>query len=211
MIRNSTGFAAVRHAGASLAVGVLAAVTLFVSPASAQQNLTSVDDCDFIFGDIDALDFQDSDETDGLTGYLVVFQHANSQVSVVTGGDTTICVAGLETNSNLTVTLDGATVLFNGPFSANATISGIQWNADLMAIASTFPNLTCGPHTLTATGVDDNGDAFTQSVNFQVTGCPNLPTAGTDTGRLVGLGGALVVLGAGIFYGVRQRRDQVAA
>ncbi len=195
-------------------IGVALSLFFVVAPAPAgAQTVSTIDQCDILFGDVDALDFIDpvTGELDD-TGYLLILSASTATVSVVNNGSLTVCVAGLMVGTQLTITLDGTTVLFDGPFDPNSTINGVAWNADLMAIALNLPNLACGPHQITAVGTTADGEPFSQSYSFEVTGCDPgaLPVTGSDTGKLVGIGAALVVLGAGVYYGARQRRGLVA-
>jgi len=195
-------------------IGVWLAL-LTATPASAQ-TVTTIAECDIIFGDVDALDFVDPITGDlDQTGYLVVLQQSTSTVSVVNNGNLTVCVAGLQVDSQLTIVLDGTVVLFDGPYNLNTTVSDVGWQANLMALSVTLPNLACGTHNITATGTQTSGVAFTATYNFDVTGCPpdtngNLPVTGGEAGPLVGIGAALIVLGAGVYYGARQRRGEAA-
>jgi hypothetical protein len=183
--------------------------TLLLPAVAGAQTVDSVDDCDAIFGTVDGTDFVDDQGEIDLTGYLTVYNQSQAQVTATANSGFTICVAGLEVGSDLTVTLDGTVVLFNGPFNPNATIAGVNWDANLMAIASQLGNLSCGPHTLTAVGTLENGEAFNQTINFQIT-CPPPPVTGSTTGMIVGVGGMLVVLGAGMYFSARQRREALA-
>lgn len=201
-----------RISAAAFLVAVLG-MFLPASPAAAQ-SVSSASDCDVIFGVVDATDFiNDQGELD-TTGYLIVYTQSTAQVTATNNSAFTICVAGLEPGSNLTITLDGTVVLFNGPFDPNATIGGVSWNADLMAITTQLTGLSCGPHTLTAVGTSADGEPFNQTVNFTVE-CPPvpptvLPVTGSDAGPLVAVGATLLVLGAGLYYGMRQRNGLTA-
>lgn len=202
--------------GPLVRLGLLAVVTALLSlmlaaPANAQ-TVSTIADCDIVFGDVDALDFIDPITGDlDQTGYLVVLQASNSAVTVINAGNLTVCVAGLQVGSQLTIVLDGTTVLFDGPYNLNTALTDVDWQTNLMALSLTLPDLPCGPHNITATGTTVDGEPFSQTYNFEVTGCPdpNLPVTGSDTGRLVGIAAALVVLGAGMYYGARQRQSTV--
>lgn len=58
-------------------------------------------------------------------------------------------------------------------------------------------------------GVGVDADAGTESgaVAAQTAGTNTLPRTGSDIGSMVGLGGALLILGSATVYGVRQRRQ----
>lgn len=158
-------------------------------------------DCDIPIGvSIDVTDYIDptTGEFDE-TGYLIDLSAISSSFEASAGDSLVVCVEGFAIGSHITVVLDGSVVLFSGTY-----------NGDIQSIPITLPsNLSCGPHTLTASGVDPAGDAVSFTSTFEVTTCPggtNLPTTGAESGKLVGIGAALVVLGAGVYYGARQRR-----
>lgn len=125
----------------------------------------------------------------GAQGYGDVITVTPGQTIEVSGSG---CAGGDE----VTIAIDGETVTVvtaeaDGTFTARVTIP---------------LDISLGYHTLTASC--STGVVLTLTLNVVASG--TLPTTGSSdsTGTIVGVGAALIVLGAAAVYGARQRRRQ---
>ena len=124
-------------------------------------------------------------------------------VTVVRGETVDVAGSGCEPGASVVVTYDDGTVL--GTFIADA-------NGDFVTTITIPANSTLGDHLLTATCGDLeqylNVNVLAEQVNAPG-GVNNgaLPRTGSNTGPLVGIGAAALVLGAAFVYGARKPRS----
>jgi LPXTG-motif cell wall-anchored protein len=114
------------------------------------------------------------------------------------GGTATVTLPGLAAGSNVVITVQSdPVVVYDGPVSADPAV-----------ISFTVPSgLAAGTHSIIATGVDANGGELVFTCpEFQVLGS-TLPRTGSDPGMMVGIGGALLVLGGATYYAARRRKS----
>ena len=114
-------------------------------------------------------------------------------------GDTVTCtVKGYAAGATVTATLScGPTVVFEGP-STGTTFT----------FSYVVPDVPAGDCGLEVCGTDTGGDALCRVLAFEVVGneVTNLARTGSNnTGTLVGVGAALVVLGGAAVFGARRR------
>ena len=120
-------------------------------------------------------------------------------------GDTVTCtVHGYAAGSTVTATLTcGPTVVFEGP-STGTTFT----------FSYVVPDVPAGDCGLEVCGTDTGGEALCRVLGFEVVGneVTNLARTGSNnTGTLVGVGAALVVLGGAAVFGARRRFAKTAA
>ena len=120
-------------------------------------------------------------------------------------GDTVTCtVHGYAAGSTVTATLTcGPTVVFEGP-STGTTFT----------FSYVVPDVPAGDCGLEVCGTDTGGEALCRVLGFEVVGneVTNLARTGsTNTGTLVGVGAALVVLGGAAGFGARRRFAKTTA
>lgn len=120
-------------------------------------------------------------------------------------GDTVTCtVHGYAAGSTVTATLQcGPTVVFEGP-STGTTFT----------FSYVVPDVPAGDCGLEVCGTDTGGEALCRVLGFEVVGneVTNLARTGSNnTGTLVGVGAALVVLGGAAVFGARRRFAKTAA
>ena len=125
-------------------------------------------------------------------------------VTVVRGETVDVAGHGCEPGATVTVTFDDGTVL--GTFTADA-------NGDFVTTITVPADATIGTHLITATCGDLqqflNVNVLGESVDNTTPGVSSgtLPRTGSsNTGPLVGIGAAAVVLGAAFVYGSRRPR-----
>jgi LPXTG-motif cell wall-anchored protein len=123
-------------------------------------------------------------------------QSYGGPITVSPGETIEVTGTGCGAGDEVTIALDGETLAVvtadsDGSFTARITIP---------------LDTSLGLHTLTATC--SGGVVLTLTLNVVASG--TLPATGSpdDTGLLVGIGAALVVLGAAALYGARLRRRQ---
>lgn len=173
----------------------------------------------------DCLGYLSSD----LTLYLACSAGPQVEVSPATISScqqVTVTATGFLPNSTADVTLEAnGTSIALGQVSIGATASGTA----TFSVPSSFP---LGPATATTAGTDMLGKAFTQPSPVTVSECGgtttttsgtptttsqiisgtttsgSLPRTGSDSGRLIGIGAGLIVLGGAAVYGsLRSRRS----
>jgi LPXTG-motif cell wall-anchored protein len=163
-------------------------------------------------GDIDINDFLDEDGNFDLEAYNcevlgacgVLAGDAGPScgaVATVAGSEATVTLPGYAPGSNIVITVQSdPVVVYDGPVSADPAV-----------ISFTVPSgLSAGTHTITATGTNADGDELvTTCSEFQVLGS-TLPRTGSDPGMMVGIGGALLVLGGATYYAARRRKTVAA-
>lgn len=120
-------------------------------------------------------------------------------------GDTVTCtVHGYAAGSTVTATLTcGPTVVFEGP-STGTTFT----------FSYVVPDVPAGDCGLEVCGTDTGGEALCRVLGFEVVGneVTNLARTGSNnTGTLVGVGAALVVLGGAAVFGARRRFAKTTA
>ncbi len=137
------------------------------------------------------------------------------------GGEMTVTVTGWKPGSSVSVQLISGSAVFDAP---PILVSDESTGATTFTIPANFP---VGPATLTVSGTALGETQVTrdQPVEINATcqggggstqpggdqGGGNLPRTGSDTGRLVGLGAALIVIGAAAVYGALRTRNESAA
>jgi LPXTG-motif cell wall-anchored protein len=118
------------------------------------------------------------------------------------GGTATVTLPGVAPGSDVLITVQSdPVVVYDGPVSSDPAV-----------ISFTVPSgLAAGTHTIIATGVDANGGTLEFTCpEFQVLGS-TLPRTGSDPGMMVGIGGALLVLGGATYYAARRRKGAMVA
>lgn len=125
--------------------------------------------------------------------------------SAASVGDTVTCtVHGYAAGETVTATLTcGPTVVFEGP-STGTTFT----------FSYVVPDVPAGDCGLEVCGTDTGGEALCRVLGFEVIGnevTTNLARTGSNnTGTLVGVGAALVVLGGAAVFGARRRFAKTA-
>lgn len=118
------------------------------------------------------------------------------------GGTITVDLSGWLPGSSVTVS-----ILCNGTqiTLGNVSIGEGATGQGVFTVPSTCPN---GPTSVSAAGFDMKNDPATVEGAVVINSVPtNLPLTGSDTGKLVTTGAALVVIGAAALYGsLRGRR-----
>ena len=171
---------------------MLFAVVLFVAvPATAAA-------ADPEFTDPDPGDFTDDQGNFDQDGYVAALNHEGDGCTA-TGGSVT-CSIQLCEDSTVNALFDGDPV-----FSTPATSSPFVFSFPLP------PGTEPGTYTVSV-GCDGEFLDFTVEVlaDGTVVGTP-LPRTGSNTGTLVGVAAALIVLGASVVVGTRQRRRATSA
>jgi len=171
-----------------------------IGPASAQA------------GDPEAQDpgaFVDGDGNFDIDAYLAASTGSEDGCSPATAavGDTVTCtVRGYNAGDTVTATLTcGPTVVFEGP-STGTTFT----------FSYVVPDVGAGDCGVEVCGTDTGGEALCRVLAFEVVGnevtTSSLARTGSNnTGTLVGVGAALVVLGGAAVYGARRRFANTAA
>ncbi|MFN8038158.1 MAG: LPXTG cell wall anchor domain-containing protein [Acidimicrobiales bacterium] len=172
----------------------------------------------------DCLGYLSSD----LTLYLACSAGPQVEVSPATISScqqVTVTATGFLPNSTADVTLEAnGTSIALGQVSIGATAGGTA----TFSVPATFP---LGPATATTAGTNMLGKAFSQPSPVTVSACSpdttptssiisttsiisgtttsgSLPRTGSDSGRLIGIGAGLIVLGGAAVYGsLRSRRS----
>jgi len=194
----------------ALVGAVIALSAVGASPASAQSS------CDIS-------QFKNPDGTLDTTGYLACVQQASVQAAkpatdcptatlqlaasadpatLSPGQSTNFTAVGFAPNSDVSIFICSTPVNL-GTFQADST--------GRVAVTVTIPaGTTLGAHTLAAVGNRSNGLSQVAYAAIQVvspTTTGTLPTTGSDNGKLIAMGAALVVLGgAAVFGSTRARR-----
>lgn len=122
-------------------------------------------------------------------------------VATAAGSEATVTLPGYAAGSNVLITVQSdPVVVYDGSVSSDPAV-----------ITFTVPSgLSAGTHTITAVGTNADGDELvTTCPEFQVLGS-TLPRTGSDPGMMVGIGGALLVLGGATYYAARRRKTVVA-
>ena len=179
--------------------GVLLAATL--GPASAQAGPEVQDPGAFEDENGDGSNIDEY--LAGSTGSEDGCSPASAQV-----GDTVTCtVKGYAEGETVTATLTcGPVVVFQGP-STGTTFT----------FSFVVPDVPAGECALEVCGTDTGGEAFCRNVAFEVVsvttaaGAALARTGSNNTGTLVGVGAALVVLGSAAVFGARRRFATVKA
>ena len=121
-----------------------------------------------------------------------------SPASAAVGDSVTCTVHGYAAGSTVTATLTcGPTVVFEGP-STGTTFT----------FSYVVPDAPAGDCGLEVCGTDTGGEALCRVLGFEIVGneVTNLARTGSNnTGTLVGVGAALVVLGGAAVFGARRR------
>jgi len=166
--------------------------------------------------------------SDDLTLYLACSAGPQVEVSPATISScqqVTVTATGFLPNSTADVTLEAnGTSIALGQVSIGATAGGTA----TFSVPSSFP---LGPATATTAGTNMLGKAFSQPSPVTVSQCGgttsttvyvapttaiitgtttsgSLPRTGSDSGRLIGIGAGLIVLGGAAVYGsLRSRRS----
>ncbi|MCX7620794.1 MAG: hypothetical protein N2037_08145 [Acidimicrobiales bacterium] len=136
------------------------------------------------------------------------------------GGPLTVTITGWKPDSTVSVTLTSGSATFNGP---PITVGSDSTGTVTFNIPANFP---AGPATLTVSGTALGETRITRDIPVEINatceggggssvptgdqGGGNLPRTGSDTGRLVGLGAALIVIGAAAVYGALRSKGQPA-
>lgn len=152
--------------------------------------------------------FTDDDGNFDIDAYLAASTGSNdgcSPSSVAVGDTVTCTVHGYNAGDTVTAILNSdPVVVFEGP-STGTTFS----------FSFVVPQVEVGPHTLEVCGTDTGGEALCRSIALEVVGnevTTSLARTGSNnTGTLVGVGAALVVLGGAAVYGARRRFASTAA
>ena len=200
MERQSRGLRLV--VAAVLAVGALAVVTFGAMPSASAGS--DVDPSDFI-DDEGNFDLERYNcEVLGQCGDVSAGEAGPSCGAAPTpaGGTATVTLPGLAVGSNVLITVESEpVVVYDGPVDADPAV-----------ISFTVPSgLAAGTHTITAVGGDAAGGELVFSCpEFQVLGS-TLPRTGSDPGMMVGIGGALLVLGGATYYAARRRKSALVA
>ena len=155
-------------------------------------------------GDPEAQDpsqFVDDDGNFDIDAYIAASTGSDDGCSPASAavGDTVTCtVHGYAAGSTVTATLScGPTVVFEGP-STGTTFT----------FSYVVPDVPAGDCGLEVCGTDTGGEALCRVLGFEVVGneVTNLARTGSNnTGTLVGVGAALVVLGGAALFGARRR------
>lgn len=166
---------------------MLFAVVLFVAlPATAAT-------ADPEFTDPDPADFTDDQGNFDQDGYLDALNHVGDGCTA-NGGSVTCSIQLCE----------GSTVM--AFFDGDQVVSTPGTSSPFVFSFSIPPNTAPGTHTVS---VGCDGEVLDFSIEVladgTVVGTP-LPRTGSNTGTLVGVGAALIVLGASAVVGTRQRR-----
>lgn len=176
--------------------GIGLAVFGFMSPASAGSD---VDPSDYIDenGNFD-LEAYNCEVLGQCGGTLAGEAGPSCGAAATVAGDTaTVTLPGLGAGTNVVITVQSdPVVVYDGPVSSDPAV-----------ISFTVPRgLAPGTHTIVATGVDASGGELVFTCpEFQVLGS-TLPRTGSDPGMMVGIGGALLVLGGATYYAARRRK-----
>ena len=171
---------------------MLFAIVLFVAlPATAAS-------ADPEFTDPDPADFTDGQGNFDQDGYVAALNHEGDGCTANGGSDT--CSIQLCEGSDVVALFDGDQV-----FDAPGTSSPFVFSFPLP------PDTPAGTYTVSV-GCDGDFLDFTVEVlaDGTVVGA-SLPRTGSNTGTLVGVGAAMIVLGAAAVVGARQRRRVTSA
>lgn len=151
--------------------------------------------------------FIDDDGNFDIDAYLAAStgsEDACSPASAAVGDTVTCTVRGYNAGDTVTATLTcGPTVVFEGP-STGTTFT----------FSFVVPDVPAGDCGLEVCGTDTGGEALCRVLAFEVVGSEVTSLARTgsnNTGTLVGVGAALVVLGGAAVYGARRRFAHNAA
>jgi hypothetical protein len=137
------------------------------------------------------------------------------------GGPMTVNLTGWKPGSTVSVQLTSGSAVFDAP---SITVGADSTGAVTFNVPANFPS---GPATLTVSGTALGETAVTRDIPVEINatcegatgtttpggnqGGGNLPRTGSDTGRLVGIGAALIVIGAAAVYGALRSKGQAAA
>ncbi|MCB1003281.1 MAG: LPXTG cell wall anchor domain-containing protein [Acidimicrobiales bacterium] len=156
--------------------------------------------------DQDPSAFIDADGNFDIQAYLAASTGSDDGCSPASAsvGDTVTCtVHGYNAGDTVTATLTcGPTVVFEGP-STGTTFT----------FSYVVPDVPAGDCGLEVCGTDTGGDPLCRVLGFEVVGneVGNLARTGSNnTGTLVGVGVALVVLGGAALFGARRRFSKAA-
>lgn len=170
--------------------GMLLLATL--GPASAQAGEPEAQDPSQF------LDDQGNFDIDAYIAATTGSEDGCSPASAAVGDTVTCTVKGYAAGTTVTATLTcGPTVVFEGP-STGTTFT----------FSYVVPDVPAGDCGLEVCGTDTGGDALCRVLGFEVVGneVTNLARTGSNnTGTLVGVGAALVVLGGAALFGARRR------
>ena len=194
---NATVRTIIRAVFAGLLMGGIALVAT-LGPASAQAGPE----------DQDPAAFTDEEGNFDIDEYLAASTGSEDGCSPASAsvGDTVTCtVKGYAEGETVTATLTcGPVVVFQGP-STGTTFT----------FSFVVPDVPAGECALEVCGTDTGGEALCRNLAFEVIGATTTAalarTGSNNTGTLVGVGAALVVLGSAAVFGARRRFATVKA